>query len=306
MRAWKARNKTALTIFVHPRIEQSGFGPQLRTAAGYSACPHCRLVSNPNKAHVRLYHLRPPQGDVARNPSTVHAAFNLEAHSPPPPGQNTILISYHRESDVVVAYGLLGPFKRLCTVDLSPLDAPPPSPGGPSPRNPVCANRTAPPPSAFARWSLSDHGGDFLAAVFGLLPRFAAAAGPSFAARPFAAVWMSASCGRHGNFLARLMRHVPVDSMGACFRSRDERAHPARRLMKGSGMWWGAEELPVRSGELKMVLASHYAFYISVENTIADDYVTEKFYQVSPGGAGGLRACAHTQTHAHTHTHTHT
>ncbi len=28
-----------------------------------------------------------------------------------------------------------------------------------------------------------------------------------------------------------------------------------------------------------MVIASHYAFYISLENTLLDDYVTEKFYQ---------------------------
>ena len=36
-------------------------------------------------------------------------------------------------------------------------------------------------------------------------------------------------------------------------------------------------------GGEKVVLASHYAFYISIENTIAEDYVTEKFYQVRAG-----------------------
>ena len=279
MKAWTARNSTSIAIYVDPRIENSGFGPQLRTAAAYAACHHCHLVSDPASAHVRLYHLHPPQGQVSRNPHTVFAAFNLEAHSPPAPNQNTILISYHRESDIVVAYGLLGPFKRLTAVDLSPLDAPPPPAGAPPRRILACANRTRPPPSEFARRCLRDHGGDFLAAVFDILPRAAAAAGPPLAARPFAALWVSASCGRHGGYLQRLMRLVPVDSMGRCHRNRDERAHPGRRLMEGSGVWWGAEALPARSGELKMVLASGYAFYISIENTVAEDYATEKFYQ---------------------------
>ena len=31
--------------------------------------------------------------------------------------------------------------------------------------------------------------------------------------------------------------------------------------------------------QAKMLIASTYKFYLSIENTILDDYVTEKFYQ---------------------------
>ena len=36
---------------------------------------------------------------------------------------------------------------------------------------------------------------------------------------------------------------------------------------------------PGGTGPSKMLIAGHYKFFLSLENTILDDYVTEKFYE---------------------------
>ena len=46
------------------------------------------------------------------------------------------------------------------------------------------------------------------------------------------------------------------------------------------GIWWGkGNPKPGGSGLRKMLIAGHYKFYVSLENTILEDYVTEKFYE---------------------------
>ena len=141
---------------------------------------------------------------------------------------------------------------------------------------------------------MQHHDGDLFAAIFGILPSiFQKSLGDEKAAganlesskggnKGFAAMWVSASCERHGSFLRRLMSLLPgrIDSMGSCFHNRDERYHPALRRVANSSLWWGTRVGPTRSGELKMAIASDYDFFISIENTILDDYVTEKFFQV--------------------------
>ena len=45
------------------------------------------------------------------------------------------------------------------------------------------------------------------------------------------------------------------------------------------GIWWGrGQNLPDRAAG-KRLIAGHYKFFVSLENTIMDDYVTEKFYE---------------------------
>jgi hypothetical protein len=184
-------------------------------------------------------------------------------------------VSYHAESDIVLNYGFLSPFTRLCPVSVNELD----TPGG----RMVCpqSSRAS---SAFARWCWEHFGGDFLTGVFNIMPfsvaAAAAAAGrnASVAARPVAVAWVSASCHRHGGYLAELRKHMPVDFLGRCFRTATEASHPGRGLMRNSSLWWGSAGQG-RSGEVKAILGSQYAFYISLENTLMDDYLTEKFFQ---------------------------
>ena len=46
------------------------------------------------------------------------------------------------------------------------------------------------------------------------------------------------------------------------------------------GLWWGkGRELGGGTGDKKLLIAGHYPFYLSIENTILDDYVTEKFFE---------------------------
>jgi hypothetical protein len=60
-----------------------------------------------------------------------------------------------------------------------------------------------------------------------------------------------------------------------------EMEHPAWHTQDVDGIWWGKGGIPPvdGSGNRKMLIASHYKYFISVENTIMDDYVTEKFYE---------------------------
>ena len=54
-----------------------------------------------------------------------------------------------------------------------------------------------------------------------------------------AAVWVSATCERHGGYLQELMRLMRIDSMGRCYRNREEGDHPALRATDVDGIWWG-------------------------------------------------------------------
>jgi hypothetical protein len=51
-------------------------------------------------------------------------------------------------------------------------------------------------------------------------------------------------------------------------------------LQDEDSIWWGKDNgLPGGSGPKKMLVAGHYKFFVSLENTILEDYVTEKFYE---------------------------
>jgi hypothetical protein len=57
------------------------------------------------------------------------------------------------------------------------------------------------------------------------------------------------------------------------------RSHPAN-IQDEDSIWWGKDNgLPGGSGPKKMLVAGHYKFFVSLENTILEDYVTEKFYE---------------------------
>ncbi|MBK6803493.1 MAG: hypothetical protein IPG84_00810 [Betaproteobacteria bacterium] len=93
---------------------------------------------------------------------------------------------------------------------------------------------------------------------------------------PVPAVYFASSAidrsGRHA-YVAELMRHVAVDCYGACHRNRT--------LARDDGR------------TTKLATIARYRFTLAFENSIARDYVTEKFYDplVAGSGAGGAR-CA--------------
>ncbi len=204
----------------------------------------------------------------------MHAVLNLEAHSTetlPSKGNNIPLISFHAESDIIAtyAYTVMGSF-GMCMND----------PDGVKTSGQRCENmlsRNTP----FFSWCARNFGGDRFTCIFNVVPHIARSATKNTTSRALAATWVSATCDRHNRYLEQLMKHMPIDSMGQCFRNRRERQHPALNAKDPDGIWWGRRGPPPRAsrGVRKTLIAGHYKFYLSLENTILDDYVTEKFFE---------------------------
>lgn len=91
--------------------------------------------------------------------------------------------------------------------------------------------------------------------------------------------FVSATCNRHNNFYSRLMKIVKIDMMGSCMKNRDEDEFNVFNEQILDSLWWNETKDVVKSRDLKKILiASKYKFLISIENTIMEDYVTEKFW----------------------------
>ncbi|KAK3587521.1 hypothetical protein CHS0354_004801 [Potamilus streckersoni] len=83
-----------------------------------------------------------------------------------------------------------------------------------------------------------------------------------FRAKKKFAVWIVSHCGavsRRDAFVRLLQKYVPVDIYGACGKNCSSEA-----------------------GECKAVIAKEYKFYLSFENSLCKDYVTEKFFKYFP------------------------
>jgi alpha-1,3-fucosyltransferase len=77
--------------------------------------------------------------------------------------------------------------------------------------------------------------------------------------------------GRREHYIKRLKKHVKVDVYGFC----DE-----EDLELGSGLRCQPHELLISTPECYDMLESKYKFYLSFENAICSDYVTEKFFHI--------------------------
>jgi hypothetical protein len=116
-------------------------------------------------------------------------------------------------------------------------------------------------------------------------PASKAAAGAPW--RKASVLFASSNCnslsGREA-WVAEFMRHVPVDSVGRCLNNRDGDAGgpagvPPHMLMREDSANFN-DALAA-----KHALAAAYKFVLAVENTVAPDYVTEKFYDPLEAGA---------------------
>ncbi|KAK4025330.1 hypothetical protein OUZ56_014403 [Daphnia magna] len=75
--------------------------------------------------------------------------------------------------------------------------------------------------------------------------------------------------GRREHYIKRLKKHVKVDVYGFC--DEDD---------LGSGLRCEPHELLTSTPECYDMLESNYKFYLSFENAICSDYVTEKFFNI--------------------------
>ena len=187
------------------------------TAPALAECDAgCTLAGGAEGADVVVSHLHPGE----RREDRVYAVLNMEAHSNnlPTDADNVALMSFHRESEVVVSYGYI----VMHSLGVCYGDA-----GGVRPNGQRCENMRAR-DSGFYRWCAERYGGDFLTCVFHVVPHvLGSAPAASKGAGALGVTWISASCERHDNYLARLMKHMTIDSMGGCHRTRDEGSHPA-------------------------------------------------------------------------------
>ena len=217
----------------------------------------CQVVTDPALADVVFFVQNQAKPIL---PHQRRAVLNLEAHTFDRAhlDETDVSLSYHlAESDVPLTYGfVLRPFLRSHNA------------------------------SAFDAWCCGAASCDDDAALLLLLcslreldaflPRMLllqpSAAKPAIMASMMV-VFVSATCERHGSFIWTMMNLVPTDSFGACFRNRDDESAAVARI---------APLLKPHVHDLrdfrKAWIASHYRFYLSVENTILEDYVTEKFY----------------------------
>jgi hypothetical protein len=248
------------------------------TAASFDECPHrCSVTENAAEfdVSVSLFNL-PRYLSIFTSrllPDKAYAVLNLEPHSfesLPTEISNVLLMSFHAESEVVVNYGysVMHTF-GLCIGDES----------GTRDNGDKCENMRAR-DSPFYRWCSGAYG-DFFTCVFQIVPHIAHMPWARKSNDTLAVAWISATCWRHTNFLQRLMQLINIDSMGKCLRNRDESGHPGIQVMDHDSIWWGKDKpVPIAgTGARKMLIATHYKFFVSIENTIMDDYVTEKFYE---------------------------
>ena len=251
----------------------SFFGrPRFLSAEALKECPRNCTITTDGGAFDVIFYLFNAQQTL--EPGKAVAVLNMEPHSfdSLPTSQNNLaLMSFHAESDVVANYG----YSVMHSLGLCVGDAPGTRDNGED----RCENMRER-NSSFYRWCADTHG-DFFTCVFDIVPHVVRAGGANKSGDALAVAWISQTCGRHDDYLLKLTRALKMDSMGACHRSRDELAHPGLQAEDRDGIWWGKGRPPPigGTGVRKMLMASHYKFFVSLENTIMDDYVTEKFYE---------------------------
>lgn len=256
-------------VFIHGSVRNMWGEPIWLSPQALQHCPgSCSLTSDASSADIVVYCLMlPSDGGLGK----VNVILNLEPmHFAESSSTNTILMSYHQDSDLVInyAYSIMHVFS-LCVGDAQ----------GSTQYGLKCENMLEK-ESPFYHWCSRTFDGDFFTCVFNVVPHIARTNAVNKSADALAVAWISATCERHNLYLAELMKHIKIDSMGGCYRNSDEQNHPALRLADVDSIWWGNGAFPTGpNGNRKMLIASHYKFYISLENTIMDDYVTEKFFE---------------------------
>nr|XP_053636092.1 alpha-(1,3)-fucosyltransferase C-like [Cherax quadricarinatus] len=147
-------------------------------------------------------------------------------------------MTYHSESDIVGFYGF---FLSLGTTVM-----------------PLRPNLMSQHGEAMRRYKTALEQGDTLEKVMGPSWR-------SFVKRPRVVAWMSSHCptnSRREEYVAELSKYITVDKYGACGDKE------CKKYSTG----------PLLHSCWKNVITGNYSFYLSMENNLCDEYITEKVY----------------------------
>ena len=261
------QSKRPISVSLEP-VRASGWlqtGKFLGHHAVEQCASSCRISDSVATADIVFFMQHQPK--IVSFPSQqLRAVINMEAHTFDQHhlDETDIFANYHAESDIGVTYG--GELYPL----LSPQDASGDAVHADnSPFHTWCCDKYQCDTLVCALMELSE----FLPSIsLGVKP--AAAPQPAISLgvkptpQPLMSFFVSNTCHRHGSFLQEMMHRIPADSFGACFTNQNEAA-------------WMATLAPSPTPTkafAKAWISSQYPFYLAVENTILQDYVTEKFY----------------------------
>jgi len=260
------------TIFIDTNIGSFWGGVQLWiTSKGLDSCSNkCLLTTNADNADMIIYNLEVPKN--ARS-DQINVIVNFEAYSySRNTDDNTILVSYHQESDLIAtyAYSVMHAF-NLCIGDTKTTT-----------KNGMKCENMIDKDTPFYRWCDNTYHGNLFTCIFNIVPHISQTNVVKKSTEVLAVSWMSNKCERHDNYVLKLMEYMKIDCMGGCYKNYNEMNHKAWQVQDFDSIWWGKDNsasLIEGNGNKKMLIGSHYKYFLSIENTILDDYVTEKFYE---------------------------
>ncbi|CAF0780441.1 unnamed protein product [Didymodactylos carnosus] len=97
-------------------------------------------------------------------------------------------------------------------------------------------------------------------------------------------MWINGNCNAKSGrteYMSEFMKHIDVDSWGACMRNKGDLPPDIIRIQGGKGDdFWNLNWI-----QAKMALSSNYLFTIAIENSLTYDYVTEKLWQPLVAGS---------------------
>ena len=173
-------------VFIHGSVRNMWGEPIWLSPQALQHCPgSCSLTSDASSADIVVYCLMlPSDGGLGK----VNVILNLEPmHFAESSSTNTILMSYHQDSDLVINYAYS--IMHVCSLCVGDAQ-------GSTQYGLKCENMLEK-ESPFYHWCSRTFDGDFFTCVFNVVPHIARTNAVNKSADALAVAWISATCERH-------------------------------------------------------------------------------------------------------------